>query len=198
MQPKLFVPVGQRRRELFRSVDATAVGNHDDLFPGVAKEGHHLMDILAQPLRIKMGDNLIEDVRGAILDGTNDTEQHPTGHATPTPIADPCLAFERLFAFDLAVAQRPCRQAIPLGFAVPPARPGEGETPENGFIFIEQNDLAATSSILQGGQFERRPRQLSRIGSEPPRGTAVADVFFLIRRGRSRGSVGRRSGGQEP
>ena len=44
MQPKLFVPVCQRRRELFRPVDTTAVGNHDDLFPGVAKEGYHLME----------------------------------------------------------------------------------------------------------------------------------------------------------
>jgi hypothetical protein len=59
MPPKLFVPVGERRRELFRSVDAPAVGDHDDLFPGVAEESHHLMDILAQPLSIKMGDNLL-------------------------------------------------------------------------------------------------------------------------------------------
>ena len=54
MQPKLFVPVSQCRRELFRPVDATAVGDHDDLFPGAAKDGHHLMDILVQPLRIKL------------------------------------------------------------------------------------------------------------------------------------------------
>ena len=47
MQPKLLVPVGQRRRELVRPVDATAIGDHDDLFLGVAKDGHHLMDILA-------------------------------------------------------------------------------------------------------------------------------------------------------
>ena len=55
MQPKPFVPVCESRPELFRPVDATAVGDHDDRFPGVAKEGHHLMDILAQPLRITMG-----------------------------------------------------------------------------------------------------------------------------------------------
>ena len=56
MQPQLLVPVCQRRRELFRPVDATAVGDHDHLFASVAKKGHHLMDIVAQPLRIKMGD----------------------------------------------------------------------------------------------------------------------------------------------
>ena len=46
MQPKLLVPVGQRRRELFRPVDATAVGDHDHLFPRMAKKGHPLRDIL--------------------------------------------------------------------------------------------------------------------------------------------------------
>ena len=55
MQPKLFVPVCQRRRELFRPVDATAVGDHDDLFPGVAKEGHHLMDHRVRCLRMTVG-----------------------------------------------------------------------------------------------------------------------------------------------
>ena len=58
MQPKLLVPVGQRRRELCRPVDATAVGDHDHLFAGVAKEGHHLMDILAQPPVSKWGTTL--------------------------------------------------------------------------------------------------------------------------------------------
>src|SRR5207244_9166217 len=29
------------------------------------------------------------------------------------------------------------------------ARPGEGKTPEDGFIFIEQNDLPLTSPILE-------------------------------------------------
>ena len=46
MQPKLLVPVGQRRRELVRPVDATAVDDHDRLFPGFAEGRHHLMEIL--------------------------------------------------------------------------------------------------------------------------------------------------------
>jgi hypothetical protein len=73
-----------------------------------------------------------------------------------------------------------------LGFA-PPARPGEGKTPQDGFTFIEQNDLTPASSVLEGRKFERRPRELSGVGSELARGPAVADVFFLTRRGRSRG-----------
>src|SRR5262245_11616585 len=153
MQPKLFVPVGQRRRELFRPVDATAVGDHDDLFARVAKEGHHLLDILAQPFCIKMGDDLVEDFGGAILDRTNDTEQYPAGDTAPGAIAAPRLAFERLFTSDLTLAQGTGGQASPLGF-VPPARAGEGKTPEDSFIFIEQNDLTPTSPVLQGGQFK--------------------------------------------
>jgi len=178
MQPKLLVPVCQRRRELVRPVDATAVDNHDHLFPGVAKEGHHLMDILAQPLRIKMGDDLREDFRGTILDGANDTEQDPAGHAAPTPIVQPRLAFEGLVAFDLAVAQGPGGQTRSLRFA-PPAHPGQGKTPDDGFIFIEQNDCTPTGLILQGGKFERTPSQLSGGGSKPSRGTAIAYVFFF-------------------
>jgi len=186
IQPKLLMPVGERRRELVRPMDATAVGHHDHLFAGVAKEGHHLMDVLAKPLRIKMGNNLIEDFGGPILDRADDAEQHPTGHAAPTPIAHPRLAFAGLFAFDVALAQRSYGQPRALGFA-PPTCPGQGKTPEDGFIFIGQNDLPLAGPILEGGEFERRPRQLSGLRSKPARGAAVADVFFLTRHGRSRG-----------
>ena len=157
---------------------ATAVGDHDHRFAGVAQEGHHLMDILAQPRRVKMGDDLVEDFGGAILDRANDAEQHPAGHPTPRAILQPCLPFETLVPFDLTWTQRPGGQASALGFA-PPARPREGKTPEDGFIFIEQNDLTLTSPILESGQFERRPRQLRGGGSEPPRGAAVVYVFFF-------------------
>ena len=105
MQLKLLVPVGQRRRELMGSVDATAIDDHDHLFTDAAEEGHQLMDILMKPLRIKLENDPIEDFRGAILDGADDAEQHATGHAAPTPIAPPRLAFDRLFTFDLARAQ---------------------------------------------------------------------------------------------
>jgi hypothetical protein len=56
------------------AVEATAIDDHDHLFPGGAKEGHHRMDILPQPFRIKLGDHFIEDFRSAILDGAQDAE----------------------------------------------------------------------------------------------------------------------------
>jgi len=177
IQPKLLVPACECRRELVRPMDATAVGYHDYLFAGAAKEGHHLMDVLAKPFRIKVGNNLIEDFGGPILDSADDAEQHPTGHAAPTPIAHPRLAFAGLFAFDLAWTQRSCGQPSALGFA-PPTRPGQGKTPEDGFIFIEQNDLTPAGPVLEGGEFKRRPRQCCGVRSESSCGAAVADVFF--------------------
>lgn len=186
MQPKLFVPVGQRRRQLVGAVDATAVDDHDHLFAGVAKEGHDLMDILTKPLRLKMRDNLIEDFCGAILDGAYDAEQHTTGHTAPTPIAHPLLAFEGLVAFDLARRQGPGGEAIPLGFA-PPTSARQGKAPEDGFILIEQNDLITTGLVLQSGEFERGIREGRWLGIKSTGGTTVIDVFFLRPRGRARG-----------
>jgi hypothetical protein len=104
MQPKPRMPVGQRRRQLVCPVDATPVDDHHHLFPAMDKEGHYLMDILPKPFGIKLGDNLIEDFRGAILDRAHDAEQHAIGHTAPTPIAAPCLAFEGLLTSDLGGA----------------------------------------------------------------------------------------------
>jgi hypothetical protein len=59
MQIKLLMPVLKRRRERVRPMDPTAIDHHNDLFPRAAKEGHHLMDILAKPLGIKLRDNFI-------------------------------------------------------------------------------------------------------------------------------------------
>ena len=176
--PKLFVPVGQRRRELLRPVEATAVGDHDHLLARVAQAGQHWMAIVAQPLRLNMGHDLVEDVGGAILDRTHDPEQPPAGDPAPGAILPPCLAFERCLACALALAQRARGEARALGFA-PPAGPGEGEAPEDGFIFIEPNDLTPAGPVLKGSEFERRPCQLSGGGSEPPCGPAVADVLFF-------------------
>jgi hypothetical protein len=153
-------------------MDPTAIDHHHDLFVSFAEGGHHLMDILAQLVRIKMGHDLIEDFGGAILDGTKDTEQHPAGYTAPTPIAPPGLALAALFAFDLALAQRPHVQTRTLG-STPPAGSGQGKAPQDRFVFIEQNDLALTSPILQSREFERSIGEVRRVGIEPPGGTRV-------------------------
>ena len=120
-----------------------------------------------------MRDDLIDDARGPILDSADDAEQHATGEAAPGAILHPRLAFEAFCTFDLALAQWTYREARAVGFP-PPAGPGEGKAPQDGLIFIEQDDLAPTGAVLQRRKFDRSPRQFSRVGSEPSRGTAVA------------------------
>jgi hypothetical protein len=186
-QAKLLVPVYERGCERVCPVDATAVHDHHDLFPGMAQERHHLMDILAQPLGIQLGNDLIEDFGGALWASAANAAPHPTGHTAPTPIGPPRLTLERLFACDLAGTEGPGGEAKTLGGAAPPARPRERKTPDHGCIFIQQNHLAPLGAGLQSGQFARRPRQVSRVGSEASCGAAVAAVFFFRRCGHSHG-----------
>jgi hypothetical protein len=135
------------RVELVRPLDPAAIDDHHDLFAGFAEGGHHLMEILAPLLGIKMRDDLIEDFGCPILDCPNDTAQHAARDPAPGARVYPCLAFEGLLAFDLTLAQRAGGEANALGFA-PPARTGQGKAPEDGFVFIEQNDLIPASAVL--------------------------------------------------
>ena len=75
------------------------------------------------------------------------------------------MAFEGLLAFDLTLAQRACGEARARGFA-PPARARQRKAPQDGFVFIEQNDLAAARLVLEGREFERTVGEISR-GGEP-------------------------------
>ena len=93
------------RVEFVRPMDPAAIDDHDDLCVDFAEGRHHLMDILAQLLRIKVRHDFIEDFRGPILDGADHAEQHATRDAAPGAILHPRLAFEAFFAFDLTLAQ---------------------------------------------------------------------------------------------
>src|SRR5215217_6930239 len=154
MEAKLATVVVECRVELVRPMDTAAIDDHHDLFAGFTKGRHHLMDILAQLLGIKMGDDLIEDFRCSKLDGANHAEQHAAGDAAPGAIVQPSMAFERLFPFDLTLAQGTRGQAIALG-TTPPAPPGERKAPEDGFICIEQNNLTPARLILEGRESKR-------------------------------------------
>jgi len=52
--------VVEGRVELVRPMDAAAIDDHHNLFSSCAEGRHHLMDILAQLLGIKMRDDLIK------------------------------------------------------------------------------------------------------------------------------------------
>jgi hypothetical protein len=154
MEAKLVVVVLKGGVELVRSVEPAPIDDHHDLFAGGAEGGHHLVEILAQLLRIKVRDDFREDCGGAVLDRAQHTEQHAARDTTPGAIAHPRLAFETLIAFDLAWAEGTYREARAARCA-PPACPRQGKTPEDRFIFIGQNDLTPTSPVFESGEFER-------------------------------------------
>jgi hypothetical protein len=186
MEAQRAVVVVECRVELVRSMDPAAIDNHHDLFVCFAEGRHHLMAILAQFLGIKVGHDFIEDFGGPILDRPNDTEQHAAGDMTPGAIPHPRLAFEGFGAFDLTRTQGAEREASTLGFT-PPAGAGQGKAPEDGFVFIEQNDLTTARPVLQGRQFERAIGERSRVGIKTPGGAVVAYfVFFNAQRTLSR------------
>ena len=136
MELQLALVLGQRGGEIPRAMDATAINDHHDLFARFAKDGHDLMAIWAQLLGVKMRHDLIENARCSILDGPNDAEQDSAHDTAPGAMASPSLAPERLFPFDVTVAQGMGGQTRALG-AAPPAQPGQGKTPQDGFIFVE-------------------------------------------------------------
>jgi hypothetical protein len=177
--------VVEGRVELVCPMDAAAIDNHHDFFAGFTQGRHDLMDILAQLLGIKMRDDLIEDFRCPKLDGANHAEQHAAGDAAPGAIVQPSMAFERLFPFDLTLAQGTRGQAIALG-TTPPAPPGERKAPEDGFICIEQNNLTPARLILEGRESKRAVGEFSWGGGQLAGGAVVAEIFFNTPRTLSR------------
>src|SRR5215813_13457857 len=142
MEAQRVMLVVEGRIAVGRPMDPAPIDPQDDLFPGFAEAGHHLVDILAQLLRLTVRDNVREDIGGAVLDRAKHTEQHAPRDTAPGAIAPPRLAFETLLTFDLALAEGTCGQTCALGGA-PPARPRQSKTPEDCCIFIEQHELTA-------------------------------------------------------
>jgi hypothetical protein len=187
LQPKAPLPMGQCRGELVRSVDATAIDDHHHLFPSGSKDGHHLMDILPKPLGIKLRNDLIEDLGCPILDSSDDTEQDPAGDPAPGAIASPGIAFEGLLTLDLTLRQGARGEAVALGMAAPPAGAGEGKAPQDRFVGIEHDELAAPGLVLERSQVDRGVGEGRWVGRQLPRGTIEAQrIFFRTLRTLSR------------
>jgi|ERR1044072_1432602 len=105
MEAKRAVVMVEGRVELVRPMDPAAIDDHHDLFAGFAEDRHHLVNILAQLLSIKVRHDFIEDFGGAVLDRPNDTEQYAARHTAPRAILQPRVAFEGFLAFNLTLAQ---------------------------------------------------------------------------------------------
>src|SRR2546428_269612 len=180
MKAKLIMIMVEGRVELMRPVDPTAIDDHHHLFVGFPTGRHDLVQILTSLLGIKVGHDFREDFRGALLDGADDTQQHPGSDATPRAILQPRLAFQGLLTFDLTLTQGAGGEARALGCA-PPACAGQGKAPEHRFIFIEQNDLTPACSILQGSECEGAIREVCGMGIKTPGGTIVTNGVSLLK-----------------
>ena len=66
-----------------RPVEPAPVHDHHDFLRGLPAGCPHLLDILAQLLRLTVRDALREALGGAILDGPNDAEHHAPGNTAP-------------------------------------------------------------------------------------------------------------------
>ena len=189
MEAKLSMVVLKGRIELVCPMDPAPIDDHHDLFLGFTEGRHHLMEILAQLLGIKMRHELREHFGGPILDGTKHTQPHAAGDAAPGAILHPRLAFEGFLAFDLALPSWPYREARALG-CVPPARAGQGKAPQDGFVCIEPNDLPTARLVLEGGKFQSPISEVSGVGLQATGGTIVAYPFFLMHRAHCRDRAG--------
>jgi hypothetical protein len=197
METKRAVVMVECRVELMRPMDPTPVDDHHDLFLGSAEDRHHLVDIVAQVLRIKVGHDFIEDFRGAILDRADDVQQDPAADPAPGAMLRPDLAFEGFFPFDAVGAERAGGQTIALDTARPPSMQ-EGKTPHDSLVRVEQDDLAAPRPILQSSQVDGALGEVCGRGIEASRGTTVAQRIFLRRHGCFRGPSGSQFGALKP
>jgi hypothetical protein len=137
-----------------------------------------VLEILAQLLGITVGHDFREDFGGAILDGAHHAEQYATGDPAPGALLHPRLACAGLCTVALTLAQRPCGQTHPLG-AAPPARSGQGKTPEDGCIFIQQHALPLARSLLQGGKCDRAIGEVGGSRRKPAGGATGAQRIFF-------------------
>src|SRR5215510_2651432 len=134
-----------------------------------------------QPIRAKISKPCrmsVKDFGGAILNRANDAEQDPTGDAAPGAILPPCLAFEGFLAFDLTWTEGAEREASTLRGA-PPARAGQGKAPEDGFVGIEQNNLAPASLVLQSRKLDRTRGEIRGGGIQSTGGAVGAYRLFF-------------------
>jgi hypothetical protein len=156
------------RVELMRSLEPAALDDPHNFLRSFLEHGHDWGQIWA-PLRgIDMRPHGREDFGGAIVDGTQAVESPTAPAPAPRALRQPRVPFEALIALHLPWTQGPRAQADTLGCA-PPARPRQGQTPDDRFIFLEPNALAPAGRRFQGGECKMGQGQSRRSGSAPPR-----------------------------
>jgi hypothetical protein len=133
MEAHLAVRVLQGRVALVRPRHPAASDAQHDRLAGCADRGPHVLERGAQFLGITRGDDLREDVGGALRHRAADREQSPAGEAAPGAGAPPGLALQGRLTFEVTLPPRTEREARPRR-CMPPTRAGPGTAPEAGFV----------------------------------------------------------------
>jgi hypothetical protein len=91
----------------------------------------------------------------------------------------PGVPFEGLLTLHLTSREGARGQAVALGLAAPPAGAGEGKAPQDRFVGIEQDELAAPRLVRERRQFDRGRREGRRVGRKQSGGTIEAHRLFF-------------------
>ena len=90
----------------------------------------------------------------------------------------PGLSLEVLLLIDLMTRQGVKGQAIALIF-VPPAGSWQGKAPNDGFIFVEQDEVALLCLLLKVGQLDAGLSQFMRIRVQSAGGSIITQALFF-------------------
>ena len=90
----------------------------------------------------------------------------------------PSLSLAVLLWIDLMTRQRVKGQAIALIF-VPPAGSWQGKAPNDGFIFVEQDEVALLCLLVKVGQLDAGLSQFMRIRVQSAGGSIRTQALFF-------------------
>ena len=165
------------RVEVVRPMAPAPRDHPHHLLLGFPDGRHDLMHIWAPCLGSKVRDALREAFGGPVRHRPKDTAHHTAGAPAPGARAEPHLAFARCVTFAWTLAPRACGQRRTRR-CTPPARPGQGQAPQEGVIFITPQARALASLGLEGRQGDRRRGEGRRRGIKMPGGAGGTYAFF--------------------
>ena len=147
-QPPARRPMGQRRGERVRPVDAPALDDHHPRFPGGANRRPHVRDSVPHSLGSKRRDKRREDCGRSIGPCPNHPEHDPTGEPAPGALASPGVACAGRRACDWPRAQG-TRGQTGARCGAPPAGAGQGQAPQARCIGLAHDALAPAGLVCE-------------------------------------------------
>ncbi len=165
-------PARQGRSHFVGTMDATAIDEEDDCLTRRAEGRHALMPIVPPCVGIKRGHDFIADLGGSVLHGAHQGAQDPILEAVPGVIRPPGLPLTRCGLVHLALGQGTEGQPIARRL-MPPAGPGQGKAPQDGLVFLQEDDLATLGAVCEGGECKASRHQGGGVGLQTSGGATL-------------------------